>query len=143
MARNKELGCHLPRCLPRSIDSRRSRSSLRLREPNSCDLRIENRRTKETLRLQKSRTLRVLQRSCGSGSRTFCRRARDAKRAHGRAKLPIRKGISEPRSRCALGNALRRLPTPRHRVLTAKLVPIPLRVKQTLAVVATALRAVF
>src|SRR5438552_18219630 len=97
MDRDEELDRDLSCCLSRSIDSRRSRGSLRLREPNSRDLRIENRRTKETLRLQKSRTLRVLQRSCGSGSRTFCRRERDSKRANGRANLRIRKENSEPR----------------------------------------------
>jgi len=83
--------------------------------PAICESKIDG--LKKTLRLQKSGTLRVLQRSCGSGSRTFCCRAQDAKRAYGRAKLSIRKGVSAPGSRRALGNALRRLPAPRHRLL--------------------------
>src|SRR4029077_14327945 len=58
---DKELDRNFSISLPRWIDCGRSRRALCLRKPNSRDLRIEDRRVEETLRLHRSGTLPLLQ----------------------------------------------------------------------------------
>jgi len=84
---------------------------------DSGDLRIEDRRIEAALRFQRFERLRIFLGPHRSGQRTFRGRARNAHGQDRQSQHRQRPRVSESRSRCALGNAERRLPASRDRLL--------------------------